>query len=97
MELSCGANTADFMLNGVIPGWTDGIPLIKQGGRIHLYIPPSLGYGNRAVESIPANSILLFDVTLDTVYKKMYADVKLPLFKLFSWYMKLFPYSTFLK
>jgi FKBP-type peptidyl-prolyl cis-trans isomerase FkpA len=62
------ANTADFMLNGVITGWTDGIPLIKQGGSIHLYIPPSLGYGNRAVGSIPANSILVFDVTLNTVY-----------------------------
>jgi FKBP-type peptidyl-prolyl cis-trans isomerase FkpA len=62
------ANTADFMLNGVITGWTDGIPLIKQGGRIHLYIPPSLGYGSRSVGSIPANSILVFDVTLNTVY-----------------------------
>jgi FKBP-type peptidyl-prolyl cis-trans isomerase FkpA len=62
------ANTADFMLNGVITGWTDGIPLIKQGGKIHLYIPPSLGYGSRSVGSIPPNSILVFDVTLDTVY-----------------------------
>jgi FKBP-type peptidyl-prolyl cis-trans isomerase FkpA len=62
------ANTADFMLNSVIMGWTDGIPLIKKGGSIHLYIPPSLGYGSRSVGNIPANSILIFDVTLDTVY-----------------------------
>jgi len=62
------ANTADFMLNSVIRGWTNGIPLIKQGGKIHLYIPPSLGYGSSSIPKIPANSILIFDVTLDTVY-----------------------------
>jgi FKBP-type peptidyl-prolyl cis-trans isomerase FkpA len=62
------AGTADFGLNQVIRGWTNGIPLIKQGGKIHLYIPPSLGYGNQAQGPIPANSILIFDVTLDVVY-----------------------------
>lgn len=53
-----------FTLDGVIPGWRNGIPQIRTGGEIHLYIPPSLGYGNQQVGSIPPNSILIFDVKL---------------------------------
>lgn len=66
--------THDFPLNQVILGWTNGIPLLKEGGRIRLYIPPSLGYANKDVKDsngnvvIPANSILIFDVTLNGVY-----------------------------
>jgi len=55
---------ATFTLGQLIPGWVKGIPLIKAGGRIQLYLPPSLGYGNNAVGSIPANSILIFDIEL---------------------------------
>lgn len=64
-----GATTssATFELGGVIPGWQIGIPLISAGGKITLYIPPSLGYRNVAVGSIPANSILIFDVELVSV------------------------------
>jgi len=51
-------------LSGVVLGWTNGIPLIKKGGRIHLYIPPRLGYGSEPYGPIPANSILIFDVDL---------------------------------
>lgn len=54
-------------LYNVIQGWANGIPLIKEGGTIHLYIPPSLGYGSQPYGSIPANSILVFDVTLNSV------------------------------
>jgi FKBP-type peptidyl-prolyl cis-trans isomerase FkpA len=57
----------DFGLNQVITGWANGIPLIKPGGRILLYIPPYLGYGNQPNGNIPANSILIFDVTLQAV------------------------------
>jgi len=53
-----------FTLGQLIPGWIKGIPLIKQGGRILLYLPPSLGYGNQANGSIPVNSILIFDIDL---------------------------------
>ena len=55
-------------LSSLVRGWANAIPLIKEGGKIRLYIPPSLGYGNQDHGSIPANSILIFDVTLDAVY-----------------------------
>jgi FKBP-type peptidyl-prolyl cis-trans isomerase FkpA len=54
-------------LSGVIPGWKDGIPLIKAGGRIYLYIPPSLGYGPYGSGPIPGNSVLVFRVELVAV------------------------------
>lgn len=54
-------------LDGVISGWRAGIPLIKSGGRIRLYVPPSLGYGSQAMGPIPANSILIFEVKLFSV------------------------------
>lgn len=57
-------------LGVLINGWKNGLPLIKKGGRIKLYIPPSLGYGHTDVKDmagnviIPGNSILIFDLTL---------------------------------
>ena len=53
-----------FVLGQLIRGWQLGIPLIKKGGSITLYLPPSLGYGSSANGSIPANSILIFEVGL---------------------------------
>jgi FKBP-type peptidyl-prolyl cis-trans isomerase FkpA len=59
-----GADTYANFLSNLIRAWINGIPLIKVGGKIHLYIPPSLGYGSQANGSIPANSILIFEVEL---------------------------------
>lgn len=60
-------NLDGWSLDGLITGWRNGIPQIGAGGVIHLYIPPSLGYGSAPYGSIPANSILIFDVTLKSV------------------------------
>lgn len=55
---------ASFNLVSLIEGWKKGIPLLKKGGRIHLYIPPSLGYGAQPTGIIPPGSILIFDIEL---------------------------------
>jgi len=58
-----------FALNGVIKGWTEGLQLIKEGGKIELVLPPELAYGSRAIPQIPANSVLVFEVELLKVIK----------------------------
>ena len=51
-------------LNGLILGWQDGIRRIDRGGRIKLVVPSRLAYGDQASGNVPANSVLVFDVTL---------------------------------
>ncbi len=58
---------ATFTLGQLIIGWQKGLPLIKPGGKIKLYIPPTLGYGPNANGPIPANSILIFEMELVAV------------------------------
>ena len=59
-----GTSGATFPLRNVIQGWQEGIPLFSEGGSGVLLIPSALGYGGQAVGSIPANSVLIFEVTL---------------------------------
>lgn len=58
-----------FALNGggVIPGFNEGIGVLREGERAKLLIPSSLGYGYRALQNIPAYTVLKFDVELMTV------------------------------
>lgn len=59
-----GSSPATFALSNLITGWQLGLPLIKAGGKIKLYLPPSLGYGNSFSGLVPANSILIFEISL---------------------------------
>jgi len=67
------ANAVFTSLGSLIDGWREGIPLIKKGGRILLYIPPSLGYGSKNLTDnagntvVPPNSIIIFDINLVNV------------------------------
>ena len=56
--------TISFALNGVIPGWTEGLQLMPAGSTYMFYIPSNLAYGSRASGPIPANSTLIFKVEL---------------------------------
>jgi FKBP-type peptidyl-prolyl cis-trans isomerase FkpA len=56
-----------WVLSGLIAGWQTGLPLIQKGGVIKLIIPSSLGYGCQGAGTIPGNSILFFDITLNDV------------------------------
>lgn len=53
-----------FGVNQVIKGWQEGIPLMKVGSKVRLFIPQQLAYGTRATGKIPAGSALIFDVEL---------------------------------
>jgi len=58
------SSSSVFTLGGLIDGWREGLPLIRKGGEIRLYIPPSLGYGSASNPPIMPYSILIFDISL---------------------------------
>jgi FKBP-type peptidyl-prolyl cis-trans isomerase len=65
-----GSFTEFYSLSNMIGGWILTLPLVKEGGKIRLYIPSSLAYGDEPPpgSGIPDDSMLIFDVTVDAVY-----------------------------
>jgi FKBP-type peptidyl-prolyl cis-trans isomerase len=55
---------ASFVLGRVIPGWTEGLQLMKPGGKSQLFVPPQLAYDMHARPGIPPGSLLIFEVEL---------------------------------
>jgi FKBP-type peptidyl-prolyl cis-trans isomerase len=53
---------ATFPLDGVIPGWTEGLQKTSKGGKIRLYVPAKLAYGDAGRPGMPPAATLLFDV-----------------------------------
>lgn len=65
-----GGKPITFKVQDVIPGWVEGLQLMKEGGKYTFYIPAKLAYGERgAGPAIPPNSTLVFDVHLVKVEK----------------------------
>jgi len=57
-----------FALNRVIPGWTEGLQLVGEGGKLQLVIPSELAYGESGQGQIKGNSVLIFDVETVAVH-----------------------------
>ena len=55
---------SEFGLMQVIKGWTEGLQLMKLGAKYEFFIHPKIAYGSRARPTIPANSLLIFEVEL---------------------------------
>lgn len=63
-----GDKPIEFSLNQVIPGWTEGVPGMKVGGKRRLIIPAAKAYGDQSPSpDIPANADLVFDIELAEV------------------------------
>ena len=69
-DSNIGGEPIEFQLTGVIPGWTEGIQKINKGGKIKLYVPSALAYGEEGNQGIPPSSALIFEVEL--------VDIKAP-------------------
>lgn len=64
-----GAPT-EFPLNRVIPCWTEGVQLMKPGGKARLTCPPAIAYGDRGAGTvIPPNATLHFEIELLSVLR----------------------------
>lgn len=62
-DIRTSAN-AKFLMTGLVDGWTSALLRMHRRDRWRLYIPSQLGYGENTSSTIPAHSVLIFDITL---------------------------------
>ena len=64
----------------MIPGWQEGLQLMKAGGKARLTVPPNLAYGDMPMGEIPGRSVLQFEVDLLEVSEDGFKmpEIKLP-------------------
>jgi FKBP-type peptidyl-prolyl cis-trans isomerase FkpA len=66
-----GGEPLEMTLTNVIPGWAEGLQLMREGGSYRLFIPSALAYGEQGVNNvIPPNAILIFTVELLSIVKQ---------------------------
>ena len=65
-----GGDPAVFQVGSLIPGWVEALQLMHPGDQWMIWTPPSLAYGDKADETIPANSVLEFQMVL-VAYKSI--------------------------
>lgn len=58
---------AQFVVNQLIPGWTEALELMREGDRWQLVVPSNLAYGERGSGDIPPNQTLVFDLEILSV------------------------------
>ena len=64
-DKTVGNEVANFPLKKLIPGWREGVPLLKKGGKGIFFIPSYLGYGSQPpTTDIPKNAVLIFEIEL---------------------------------
>ena len=65
----------EIPLDRVIPGWSEGLRMMREGSRARLFIPPDLAYGERGAGGVIApNAVVVFDVQLLEILPSEYAD-----------------------
>jgi FKBP-type peptidyl-prolyl cis-trans isomerase FklB len=64
------SGTTEYPVSGFIKGWMEALQMMKAGSKWKLFVPPSLGYGERGNQKIPGNSTLIFDMELHSVKGK---------------------------
>lgn len=62
------SGTITLYLYEFIEGWSEGLQLFNEGGKGQLFVPSTMAYGERNQETIPANSVLIFDIHLQAVW-----------------------------
>lgn len=61
-EVKPEADSVRFTLDRVVKGWTEGLKYVGEGGKIKLFVPAELGYGERGPQTIGPNQTLIFDI-----------------------------------